>query len=190
MNRRLLRSVMILAMAAVLAAGCATGRAFARAEEAGRAGDWEAAVGFYRQALDDDPDRPDYKIALERAMVAAAAMYAERARQFEETGQLEEALRAYRKAQEFEPSNRQLSAKAAQIERMGDLYVAREPLDELVKGLRTEAERGQVPARLDVGWFKERYALTRRTAIPLLEWLDRARVTRRDGDARVLLVGK
>jgi selenocysteine-specific elongation factor len=80
--------------------------------------------------------------------------------------------------------------KAAQIERMGDLYVAREALDELVKGLRSEAEQGQVPARLDIGWFKERYALTRRTAIPLLEWLDRARVTRRDGDARVLLVGK
>ena len=73
--------------------------------------------GFYRQALDDDPDRPDYKIALERAMVAAAAMYAERGRQFEEAGQLEEALRAYRKAQEFEPSNRQLRAKAAQIDR-------------------------------------------------------------------------
>ena len=38
-------------------------------------------------------------------------MYAERGRQFEEAGQLEEALRAYRKAQEFEPSNRQLSAQ-------------------------------------------------------------------------------
>ena len=67
--------------------------------------------GFYRQALQDDPDRPDYKIALERAMVAAAAMYAERGRQFEDAGQLDEALRAYRKAQEFEPSNRQLSAQ-------------------------------------------------------------------------------
>ncbi len=60
--------VVLVALAAVMAAGCATGRAFARGEAAGRAGDWEAAVGFYRQALDDDPDRPDYKIALERAM--------------------------------------------------------------------------------------------------------------------------
>ena len=103
--------IVLVALAALVAAGCATGRAFARGEAAGRAGDWEAAVGFYRQALQDDPDRPDYKIALERAMVAAAAMYAERGRQFEEAGQLEEALRAYRKAQEFEPSNRQLSAQ-------------------------------------------------------------------------------
>jgi len=75
MKSRLIQSVCVVALAAIVAAGCATGRAFARAEEAGRAGDWEAAVGFYRQALDDDPDRPDYKIALERAMVAAAAMY-------------------------------------------------------------------------------------------------------------------
>src|SRR5215510_13329800 len=105
MNSRLIQVVMGMALAALMAAGCATGRAFSRGEEAGRAGDWEAAVGFYRQALDDDPDRPDYKIALERAMLSASAMYSERGRQFEEAGQLEEALRAYRKAQEFEPSN-------------------------------------------------------------------------------------
>ena len=41
---------------------------------------------------------------------------------------------------------------------------------------------------LEVGWFKERYGLTRKAAIPLLEWLDRARVTRRQGDARRLVV--
>src|SRR5215203_5348269 len=117
MIRRLTLSVLVVMLAAMVVAGCATGRAFARGEEAGRAGDWEAAVGFYRQALQDDPDRPDYKIALERAMVAAAAMYSDRGRQFEVAGQLDEALRAYRKAQEFEPSNRTLSAKAAEIDR-------------------------------------------------------------------------
>src|ERR1051325_7392712 len=117
MISRAVKTILGVVMVALLAAGCATGRAFARAEAAGKAGDWEAAVSFYRQALQNDPDRPDYKIALERAMVAAAAMYAERGRQFEDAGQLEEALRAYRKAQEFEPSNRQLSSKAATVER-------------------------------------------------------------------------
>jgi selenocysteine-specific elongation factor len=80
--------------------------------------------------------------------------------------------------------------KRAQIERLGDVYVARAPLDDLVSGLRADALQGLVPPRIDVGWFKERYALTRRTAIPLLEWLDRTRITRRDGDARVWLAGK
>ena len=42
-------------------------------------------------------------------------------------------------------------------------------------------------ARLDVAWFKDRYGVTRKFAIPLLEYLDRERVTRRVGDARVIL---
>jgi len=42
-------------------------------------------------------------------------------------------------------------------------------------------------ARIDVGTFKERFGVTRKYAIPLLEYLDRERVTRRVGDARVVL---
>jgi general secretion pathway protein D len=141
MLTRVTRGLLVVLLAAITAAGCATGRAFSRGEAAGRAGDWEAAVGFYRQALDDDPDRTDYKIALERAMLAASAMYVERGRQFEEANQLEEALRAYRKAQEFEPSNRQLGAKAAQIDRtLRDRIEAATPLPEIDK-LREQAAR-------------------------------------------------
>jgi len=136
--------VLVVAVAAVMAAGCATGRAFARGEAAGRSGDWDAAVGFYRQALQNDPDRPDYKIALERAMLAAAAMYSERGRQLEEAGQLEEALRAYRKAQEFEPSNRQLSSRAAQLDRtLRDRIEAAQPRPDIER-LRAEARRAVV----------------------------------------------
>jgi type II secretory pathway component GspD/PulD (secretin) len=142
MSRRLTNFIVMVALVAVAAAGCATGRSFARGEAAGRAGDWESAVGFYREALEEDPDRPDYKIALERAMVAAAAMYAERGRQFEDANQLEEALRAYRKAQEFEPSNRQLSARAAQIERtLRERLEAAQPKSDIEK-LREQARRG------------------------------------------------
>jgi selenocysteine-specific elongation factor len=41
--------------------------------------------------------------------------------------------------------------------------------------------------RLDVAVFKERFGVTRKFAIPLLEYLDRERVTRRVGDSRVIL---
>jgi selenocysteine-specific elongation factor len=41
--------------------------------------------------------------------------------------------------------------------------------------------------RLDVAAVKDRYGLSRKFAIPLLEYLDRERVTRRIGDARVVL---
>jgi selenocysteine-specific elongation factor len=53
-------------------------------------------------------------------------------------------------------------------------------LKEDVRGLRKDA-------RVDVSSFKERYGITRKFAIPLLEYLDRERVTRRVGDARVVL---
>ena len=45
--------------------------------------------------------------------------------------------------------------------------------------------RGQ--ATVDVATFKTKFGLTRKFAIPLLEWLDRERVTRRVGDRRLVL---
>jgi selenocysteine-specific elongation factor len=42
-------------------------------------------------------------------------------------------------------------------------------------------------AKIDVGKFKEMTGVSRKYAIPLLEYLDRERVTRRVGDERVIL---
>ena len=41
--------------------------------------------------------------------------------------------------------------------------------------------------KLDVAAFKDRYGVTRKYAIPLLEYLDRERVTRRVGDSRIVI---
>jgi selenocysteine-specific elongation factor len=43
------------------------------------------------------------------------------------------------------------------------------------------------PATVDVATFKAKYGLSRKFAIPLLEWLDRERVTRRVGQSRVVV---
>jgi selenocysteine-specific elongation factor len=43
------------------------------------------------------------------------------------------------------------------------------------------------PARFTVGDFKTWTGVSRKYAIPLLEYLDRERITRRDGDARLIL---
>jgi selenocysteine-specific elongation factor len=40
---------------------------------------------------------------------------------------------------------------------------------------------------IDVATFKTRFGVTRKFAIPLLEYLDRERVTRRAGETRVVL---
>jgi selenocysteine-specific elongation factor len=54
-----------------------------------------------------------------------------------------------------------------------------------IRALKSSAPAGR--ATVDVATFKERYGVTRKFAIPLLEWLDRERVTRRLGDTRVVL---
>ena len=43
------------------------------------------------------------------------------------------------------------------------------------------------PATIDVGTFKDRYGVSRKFAIPLLEYLDRERLTRRVGEKRIVL---
>jgi selenocysteine-specific elongation factor len=53
--------------------------------------------------------------------------------------------------------------------------------------LKEEVRALEKNARVDVAAFKQRYGVTRKFAIPLLEYLDRERVTRRVGDSRVVL---
>ena len=52
---------------------------------------------------------------------------------------------------------------------------------------RDVAARKAKSPKIDVGAFKEMIGLTRKYAVPLLEWLDRERVTRRVGDERIIL---
>ena len=55
-----------VALGVALAAGCAAG-AYTQGTRAARIGDWDRAVEYYRRALQEDPRRADYRIALERA---------------------------------------------------------------------------------------------------------------------------
>jgi selenocysteine-specific elongation factor len=48
------------------------------------------------------------------------------------------------------------------------------------------AQKARAP-KLNVGSFKDLFGITRKYAIPLLEYLDRERVTRRVGDERIIL---
>ena len=67
-----------------------------------------------------------------------------------------------------------------------DLLFHREPLARLTSSLRDYAAR--TPDRLiDVAAFKELSGVSRKYAIPLLEYFDRERVTRRAGDKRLIL---
>jgi selenocysteine-specific elongation factor len=83
-----------------------------------------------------------------------------------------------------------LLVREKRVVRLGGLPFHRDALDGLVTQVRAMAgTTGQQPGdvRLDVAAFKTRFDLSRKFAIPLLEFLDRERVTRRVGDARVVL---
>jgi selenocysteine-specific elongation factor len=64
----------------------------------------------------------------------------------------------------------------------GELYVHNRALEEL--RIRIREFRGH---KIDVARFKEITGLSRKYAIPLLEYLDRQRITYRDNDQRVVL---
>jgi len=65
-----------------------------------------------------------------------------------------------------------------------DLVFHRDALDALRRQIVAQKER---TPKLNVGTFKGLFSITRKYAIPLLEYLDRERVTRRVGDERVIL---
>ncbi|MDT7541855.1 MAG: selenocysteine-specific elongation factor [Acidobacteriota bacterium] len=68
-----------------------------------------------------------------------------------------------------------------------DLFVHRDALESLVVALRDHAATRAADRLIDVATFKEIAGVSRKYAIPLLEYLDRERITRRAGDQRVVL---
>jgi selenocysteine-specific elongation factor len=65
-----------------------------------------------------------------------------------------------------------------------DMFVDRSIMDKLIADVR--ALKSQNP-KFGVGEFKNLTGVTRKHAIPLLEYLDRQRVTKRVGDERMIL---
>jgi len=73
-----------------------------------------------------------------------------------------------------------LLVRQKQLVRLDTLLYHPETLEALKADVRTLES-------LDVGVFKTRYGVTRKFAIPLLEYLDRERITRRAGDKRIVV---
>ena len=68
-----------------------------------------------------------------------------------------------------------------------DLLMHRAALDNLTKGLLEYAAAHEPERLIDVAAFKDLFGISRKYAIPLLEYLDRERITRRAGDRRLIL---
>jgi selenocysteine-specific elongation factor len=71
------------------------------------------------------------------------------------------------------------------LHKVGEVLVHHQALE----GMKDDVRRRWPPgSRLDVSAFKEMTGLSRKYVIPLLEYLDRERVTRRSGNDRVVLM--
>jgi tetratricopeptide (TPR) repeat protein len=112
------RRLTTILICAAIVSGCAGGRPYRKGMQAASNGDWDTAVTYFTQAVQDNPNKPDYKIALERAQQSASLEHISRARELEQKDQLDMALLEYRKALENDASNRLAAAKAVELEKM------------------------------------------------------------------------
>src|SRR5262245_12953405 len=106
----------LLCGAVIIAGGCAAAQSFRNGNAAMKSGDLDQAVAYYRSASQASPDNPNYKIALQRAMLAASRAHFDKAREFEEKDQLDAARGEYQLAVEYDPSNRQAAARVTALE--------------------------------------------------------------------------
>jgi len=137
----------VLVTLALVTVGCASaGRSAARSAAAG---DWDAAVEYYQRALQEDPGRAEYRISLERAMINASRVHIDAGRAYEEQQDLSAALREYRAAAEYDPTNSEVSARAASLDQAirARIEAARPPPP--IEAMRAQAQRETVPPLLD-----------------------------------------
>ncbi len=142
-------SLLVLLALTLTLSACGASRAYKGGQQAAAQGDWDLAVAQYREALLDNPDRAEYKIALERAMQAASLYHLERARRADEAGDLETAVVAYRKVFEYDPGNRNAMLRAAEIDRvMRERSEAARPRP-AIDAMRETARQRSAPPLLD-----------------------------------------
>ena len=137
----------VLVTLALVRVGCASaGRSAARSAAAG---DWDAAVEYYQRAVQEDPDRAEYRISLERAMINASRVHIDAGRAYEEQQDLSAALREYRAAAEYDPTNSEVSARAASLDQTirARIEAARPPPP--IEAMRAQAQRETVLPLLD-----------------------------------------
>jgi general secretion pathway protein D len=127
---------------ALAATGCAAGKALHRGDDASKKGDYDQAVAYYREAVQASPDKPEYKIALERAMLVASRVHLDRARDYESHEQMEAARSEYKLASEYDPGNGFATFKITELDqKIRDRMEAARPrqMDQLRAAARTAA---------------------------------------------------
>ena len=133
--------------------GCAAQKAYDRAQEAAKRGDWDRAVANYIQALNKEPDNAQYRVGFERARLSASQFHFQKAKDLVVSKNYEQSVIEYQIALDFDPTNQFIAnelknarteyEKQLNIERLTEIEKAKEEIkkkQQLYKVLGPEAE--------------------------------------------------
>lgn len=143
-HRATIRTVALVALLGMVVSGCTGFRAARRAEVAAQTGDWDQAVLYWSQAVEQEPGNIQYKANLLRAQVQASVEHFEKGKQFHESGVLERALVEYQQAVQLDPSNQYAQVelekvrKEIEAERQGTDLETIEEMKRKAKGIRPQ----------------------------------------------------
>lgn len=127
-----------------LLTGCAAQRAYQRAEDASKRGEWDRAVGQYMMALNKRPDNPQYRAGFERARLAASQFHFQKAKRLAESQNFEQAIIEYQIALDFDPTNQFISNELDKGRINYDKQKNQQKLTEIEKAKEDAKKRMQI----------------------------------------------
>jgi general secretion pathway protein D len=124
---------LLLLLATLSAAGCATAAAMRAGQQAELAHDYDRAIVEYQKVLREKPDSRNARLALDRARMRAAEDHLVRGRRLANTGKLDEAIIELQMAAELNPASSDIDdeLRAARAQQRTKVAVAREGKTEL-----------------------------------------------------------
>ena len=132
------RASLVVLLALLFQAGCASSSAYHQGKSEGQKGNWDLAVARFTKALAGSPDNISYKIALENARVQASRQHADEARKQQQAQNLDRAAEELQIAVNYDPGNKAAS---------DDLVIVREKIRARDEDRRAHSEFEETRAR-------------------------------------------
>jgi general secretion pathway protein D len=99
------RLARLTAFAVLVIVGCTSTSNQRMAEYSEREGDWDQAVLYYLELVQDDPGNIAYRGALMRAKISASQMHFERGKEYRDAGILDQAMIEFQQAVQLDTTN-------------------------------------------------------------------------------------
>ena len=139
-----LRYISLFLFCLFLLSGCAAQKAYQRAENASKRGEWDKAVGQYMMALNKKPDNPQYRAGFERARLAASQFHFQKAKHLAEANSYEQAIVEYQIALDFDPTNQFITNELDRARQNYEKQKNQEKLTEIEKAKEEAKKRMQI----------------------------------------------